>query len=84
MFHLGQRCSSFLLGATLVSSAVTGCAVRAVRVYDVDHRDYHNWDGREVGYYNQWTVETHRDRKDFSSLRPEDQQAYWTWRHDHN
>jgi hypothetical protein len=84
MFQIGQRSCCFLLGATLFSSvAVTGCAVRAVRVYDVDHRDYHNWNGREGGYYNQWTIETHRERRDFPSLRPEEQREYWTWRHSH-
>jgi hypothetical protein len=83
---LSKYVHSLLLSALLASVAVTGCTVRAgYRAYDPYHSDYHVWDGAEVGFYNQWAVETHHDpHRDFRKLKRDDQQAYWNWRHDHH
>ena len=80
-----------LLSGVLLSPLITrGCA-RAVgvsvgyRVHDPYYNDYHVWDGNEGGFYNRWTVETHRDsHRDFRRLRPEEQHEYFKWRHDHH
>ena len=63
-----------------------GCAVHAgYRVYDPVYSDYHVWNDGEVGYYNRWAAETHRDpHRDFRKLNRDDQQAYFKWRHDHH
>ena len=53
------------------------------RYYDKSHKDYHNWDDREAGAYQQWTTENHRDNRDFSHLKRKEQSEYWNWRHDH-
>jgi hypothetical protein len=53
------------------------------RVYDRDHKDYHNWDDNEDRVYRQYLVERHRDYRPFVEVKEKDQRAYWTWRHSH-
>jgi hypothetical protein len=75
--------TSLLLAATLVSPVVfSGCAAR-VRYYDADHHDYHYWDNAEIGYYQRWEVETHRDHRDFAKRSDDEKREYWNWRHSH-
>lgn len=67
------------------ATLTAGCAVHAgigYRVYDPYYSDYHTWDQPEIGYYNQWTVETHRPHVEYRKLRKQDQREYWTWRHE--
>jgi hypothetical protein len=73
------------LGVTLSSPVlITGCAEHAtVRVYDPYYGDYHVWNDNEVIYYRQWIGETHRHYREFRTLPPDEQRAYWTWRHNH-
>jgi hypothetical protein len=54
-----------------------------VRVYDRDHRDYHNWDDREDRSYRVYLGERHREYHPFVELRVKEQRAYWNWRHRH-
>ncbi len=84
--RLKSQCLSLLLAASALVAplALTGCAEHAtVRVYDPYYADYHVWDNGEVVYYNRWVAETHRPYVKYERLRPEDQRAYWTWRHEH-
>jgi hypothetical protein len=78
--------SSLLLAAALISS-LAGIACEHhhyYRVYDPYYTDYHVWNGEEVGYYNRWANETHRDpHRDFRRIPHEEQKEYWTWRHNH-
>jgi hypothetical protein len=78
--------SSLLLGVVLLSPVVfSGCAERAsIRVYDPTYRDYHRWDSHEDVYYQRWEVETHRDHREFRERRTDEQNEYWTWRHNHH
>jgi hypothetical protein len=77
--------SSLLLAAALTSSlAGIACEHHPYRVYDPYYTDYHVWNGEEVGYYNRWAIETHRDpHRDFRRIPPGEQKEYWTWRHNH-
>jgi len=72
----------------LAMVAMPGCAVSAgvgYRVHDPYYSDYHVWNDEEIGYYNRWAAETHRDpNRDFRKLNHNDQQAYFKWRHDHH
>jgi hypothetical protein len=51
--HINRYFSLLLLGAALVAPAVLIAGPQPqegsvqVRIYDRDHRDYHNWDDRE-------------------------------------
>jgi hypothetical protein len=77
-----------ILLAVVFSSAVLGMGCgdhHHYRVYDSYHTDYHVWNSGEVVYYQQWSVETHRDsHRDFRRLPPEQQKEYWDWRHNHD
>ena len=65
--------SSLLLAAALTSS-LAGIACEHhhyYRVYDPYYTDYHVWNDDEVGYYNRWADETHRDaHRDFRRIPP--------------
>lgn len=74
----------FLAVAFLFSTATMGCARRdSGRVYDSEHRDYHQWDSNENSYYQRWEAETHRNHKDFQQRSRDEQNEYWNWRHQH-
>ena len=53
----------------------------SVRFYDRDHRDYHNWDDREVHYYSDYRVSHPRYAVEFSRTSRRQQREYWRWRH---
>jgi hypothetical protein len=54
-----------------------------VRVYDRQHKDYHNWDNNENRAWNHYLTENHRDSHEFSRANKREQSQYWTWRHAH-
>jgi hypothetical protein len=56
---------------------------REHRVYDADHRDYHNWDAREDEAYRRWLQEKHETYVTFERLDNKRQEDYWRWRHKH-
>jgi hypothetical protein len=85
-----MRLNTSWLGTPLIVVALlspvllTGCAEHStVRVYDPYYNDYHAWNDHEVGYYQQWLVETHRRYRDFRKLPAPEQREYWAWRHNH-
>ena len=51
------------------------------RIYDRDHRDYHNWNDNEDQYYRRYLGERHRDYRPFTQQRRREQRDYWNWRH---
>jgi len=53
------------------------------RVYDRDHKDYHNWDDNEDRSYRAYLGERHREYHPFAELKEKEQRAYWNWRHRH-
>lgn len=75
--------AGFLLAAVIFISSCATHVTTGYRAYDPVHRDYHVWGPSETTYYNQWTVETHRQKRDYKRLKPKDQDEYWKWRHDH-
>jgi hypothetical protein len=79
------RYKLLFLPVVLAVSFLSACSARVgYRVYDPGYNDYHVWDNGEVGYYNNWVVETHRPNRDFRKLNKADQNEYWKWRHDHH
>ena len=57
--------------------------VKVGRVYDRDHKDYHNWDDREDKAYRGYLVENHQEYRPYAKMKRQDQSNYWTWRHAH-
>lgn len=91
----GRLGGTFLLTCALaVPAAAIGCAStprgresrrearrELDRVYDLTHGDYHSWNDREDVAYRQYLLARHRSYRVFSTLKIEDQRAYWAWRH---
>jgi hypothetical protein len=85
MAFKSRALSSLCLAAALACSVGTACVHHHYyRVYDPYYSDYHVWGPDEVTYYHTWARENHYDEhRDFRTLPPEQQKAYWTWRHSH-
>jgi hypothetical protein len=54
-----------------------------VRVYDRDHRDYHNWDDREDHAYRGFLTERRETYREYNRQNHKTQRRYWKWRHEH-
>jgi hypothetical protein len=86
-----QRTKLFLSSLFLTAALVAPLAIRvtaapqavSVRVYDRDHKDYHNWDDREAQSYTTFRVDHPKYNVTFSKTSRSQQSAYWNWRHDH-
>jgi hypothetical protein len=81
--------ASLFLTAALVAPAsiIAAPAPQAVglqiRVYDRDHKDYHNWDDREDRAYRAYLVEQHRSYRAYGKQSRRSQRDYWNYRHGH-
>ena len=53
------------------------------RVYDKDHKDYHNWDDNENRAWGQYLTEKRKKSHEFSKAKNKEQSQYWNWRHSH-
>src|ERR1700731_4411055 len=63
--------------APMVAKANAQEASVQVRVYDRDHRDYHNWDDREDRAYRHYLSEQHRDYREYNRENSRRQRNYW-------
>src|SRR5450432_3661856 len=84
--HIAHRyISSIFLAAALVAPASIIAAPKPqdvqVRVYDRDHKDYHNWDDHENAAWGRFNVENHRRDHEFAKANKKEQREYWNWRH---
>jgi hypothetical protein len=78
--------SLFLTAALIAPLAIrTNAAPQGVslRIYDRDHRDYHNWDDRENRSYGHFREVHPKYNVTFSRTRRNQQREYWAWRHSH-
>src|ERR1700722_14794400 len=79
-----------LLGAALIIPvAMAPTALRAqdnkARSYhDKQHNDDHQWNKNEDQAYRAYGKQNHQKYRDFSTLKENDQQTYWGWRHEHS
>jgi hypothetical protein len=74
-----KLCASFVAVGMATTAFTTSHIVHA-GYYDRYHRDYHPVP-REIEFYRQWEVETHRERMDLSKRNISDSRDYWNWRH---
>ena len=70
-----------LVIAALATLPLSQIACTGHRVYDPYYGDYHRWNSEEDGFYRQWEGETRRVHLDFGRRLPEEQHAYYDWRH---
>jgi len=81
--------SSLLLTAALAAPVAIMAAAKPqeasvqVRVYDKNHKDYHNWDDNENRAWGQFLVVNHRDHHEYAKSNKKEQGEYWDWRHAH-
>ena len=54
-----------------------------LRVYDRDHKDYHNWDDREDRAYRGYLTEHRKTYRVYVKQNHKTQSQYWNWRHSH-
>jgi hypothetical protein len=54
-----------------------------VRVYDRDHKDYHNWDDHEQSAWGVYLNENHKKPHEYKAANKKEQSSYWNWRHAH-
>lgn len=85
-----HRCfGPLLLVAAVVPAALIATEANAqeatvqVRVYDRNHKDYHNWDDREDRSYRNYLSEQHKDYREYNKQNRKEQDHYWNWRHSH-
>jgi hypothetical protein len=83
--------NAVLLGTALlvpISMAPTTLRAQehtAARTYhDKQHNDDHEWNNQEDQAYRMWAKQNHRKYSEFSTLKDDDQQSYWGWRHEHS
>ena len=88
--HVTNRylASLFLAGALAVPVAIVAASapqdpIVQVRVYDKDHKDYHNWDDKENKAWGNYQTENHQRSYEFSKANEKQQSQYWNWRHSH-
>jgi len=75
--------AAFAAPMSLIAAPVPQEAGVQIRVYDRQHRDYHNWDENENRAWGQYLAENHREAHEYSRANRREQTRYWNWRHTH-
>jgi hypothetical protein len=89
MRRMNRYIGSLFLAAAIVAPALVVTEAKAqeasvqIRVYDRDHRDYHNWDDREDHAYRRYLEEQRREYREYHHQNHRIQRHYWNWRHSH-
>lgn len=89
MRHTHRYISSLFLAAALaapvgiMAAPLPQDAGVQVRVYDRDHRDYHNWDDHENHAWGVFLTNNHRKSHEFAKAHRRERSEYWNWRHAH-
>jgi hypothetical protein len=78
-----------LLGAALMMPLATAPLLRAAdnnasTFHDKKHNDDHVWNAQEEKAYRIYWKEHNRPYANFPTLKEDDRQAYWDWRHNHS
>jgi hypothetical protein len=89
MRHMDRYISSLFLAAAIAAPTAIMADPRPqdgsiqVRIYDRDHRDYHNWDDHEDRAYRRYLAAQHRSYREYHRQHYRVQRHYWNWRHSH-
>jgi hypothetical protein len=73
----------FAVPVAMVAAPVPQQAGVSVRVYDSNHKDYHNWDDNENRAWGLYLTNNHKKAHEFTKAPKKEQSQYWNWRHDH-
>jgi hypothetical protein len=87
MKRYGFLITGLFLSAALLAPLATKVSatpqVVSVRVYDRNHKDYHDWDDRETRSYEAYRHEHRGFSISFQKNNRRQQSDYWKWRHEH-
>ena len=89
MHHAHRYIASLFLTTALAAPALLMAAPAAqearvqVRVYDRDHKDYHNWDDNENHAWGLYLTQNNRKPHEFRKANKREKSEYWNWRHEH-
>ena len=89
MHRAHRYMASLLLTATLAAPVAIMAAPRPqranvqVRVYDKNHKDYHNWDDHENQAWGSYRSGNHKKPQEYSKTSRKEQGQYWNYRHSH-
>jgi len=76
--------SLFLTAALAAPVAIMAQEGRSQnRVYDKEHKDYHNWDDNENHAWGQFLTENHKSSHEYAKANKKEQSQYWNYRHAH-
>jgi hypothetical protein len=77
-------CAALVAPVAIARTAMSAEDQKGPTYHDKLHNDDHEWSNNEDQAYRAWGKDTHHKYKEFSKLKEGDQQAYWTWRHEHS
>ena len=75
--------AAFAAPVLVVAKAKAQEASVQVRIYDQDHRDYHNWNDHEERAYRSYLTAQRRSYREYHRQHHRVQRHYWNWRHSH-
>jgi hypothetical protein len=85
-----NRCIRSLILAAAIAAPLAIMAAPApkddsvqIRVYDRNHKDYHNWDDHENNAWGVYLTNNRKKPHEFSKASQKEQSNYWNWRHSH-
>jgi hypothetical protein len=89
--HNMHRSYRFIASLFLAAAMVAPVSMMAapapqgvqVRVYDSNHKDYHNWNDNEDRAYRGYLTEQHQTYREYNKQNHKTQARYWNWRHEH-
>jgi hypothetical protein len=89
MHHIDRYMGSLLLAAAIAAPTTIMAQPKGqeasvqVRVYDREHRDYHNWDDHEDRAYRRYLEGRRETYREYHRQHYRAQRHYWNWRHSH-
>jgi hypothetical protein len=87
MKRIGLLIPALLLSTVLVAPLATQTSAKpqgvSIRIYDRDHKDYHDWDDREGRAYERYRHDHPEFKVEFRKNNSRRQTEYWRWRHGH-
>ena len=87
MMRIKLYLPALLLSTALVAPLATHTNAKpqgvSVRIYDREHKDYHDWDDREARYYERYRHDHPEFSVEFRKNSRSRQAEYWKWRHEH-
>jgi hypothetical protein len=85
MRRTNRYIASLFLTAALATPVlvVASPAPQDNRVYDREHKDYHQWDDHENAAWHRYMAEKHIQEHEWAKANRKEQADYWNWRHSH-